>query len=92
MTLPDILREVLRRIDTGETVTIAREDEHAYQIRFIQDRTTDRGWRSEGRRWLAESKKVPTRGYGNAYIGWARWSTHLGWQVEAVIADDWRFL
>lgn len=92
MTLSDVLREVLRRVAGGETVTIARDGEHAYQIRFTPDRASTRGWRSEGRRWMDGTEKTPTRGTAHGHVGWAHWSTHLGWQVDAVLADDWRIL
>lgn len=100
MTLPEILRETLRLVgDIGcDHVTIARADEHAYQVRFTPDKDAPRGFRMEGRRWCDGGDKTPTRGTtrlledGTPYVGWARWSTHLGFGIEAVLADDWRFV
>jgi len=94
MTLHEILTETLRLLgDIGcAGVTIARAGEHAYQVRFTPDKSCQRGYRVEGRRWMDGTEITPTRGTEKAYVGWARWSTHLGFGVDAVLADDWRFV
>ncbi len=100
MTLHKILRETMRLLgDMGcAGVTIARTDEHAYQIRFTPDRSASRGYVVEGRRWIDQTptiaKPSPTsaRGTVGPYVGWAQWSGFIGWNVENVLADDWQFI
>jgi hypothetical protein len=103
VTLSDILRETLRLIgDIGcSHVTIARESEgeHAYQIRFTPDKAANkRGYIIEGRRWvdqrptIAEPSPTSTRGTVGPYVGWSRWSGFMGFGVDGVLADDWKFL
>jgi hypothetical protein len=95
MMLHEVLRDVMHLLTEHtllQPITIARAGEHAYQTRFEPDKSRKRGWRSEGRRWMDGSETTPTRGTKHGYTGWAMWSTHLGWQVEAILADDWRIL
>lgn len=88
MTLPDVLRETIRRVQRLAHVTIAREAEgpHAYQIRFSPDRGSSRGYSTAGRRWVVEKRP------GTEFEGWAPWSTFVGFAVESAIADDWKIL
>lgn len=89
MTLPEILRETLRLIDRRASVTIARAGEHAYQVRFTLDERGKHGYVAEGRRWMdGPSDRRPWE----TYVGWSRWSKFLGFGVDAILADDWRFL
>ena len=94
MTLPEVLREVMRLLgDIGcAHVDIARSDEHAYQYRFSPDRELDRGYRLEGRRWMDGSEETPSRGTSRGYVGWSRWSTSFGFSPEGALAEDWRLL
>lgn len=94
MTLPEVLREVMRMLgDIGcDHVDIAREGANAYQYRFTPDRELDRGYRLEGRRWLDGSEEPPPRGASRGYVGWSRWSTSFGFSPEGALADDWRLL
>lgn len=93
MTLGDLLPNVLRMLGDmgGAHVTIARADEHAYQVRFTPDSTMPRRYRVEGRRWM-DGEATPTRGTEAGYTGWARWSTFMGFGVDSVIATDWSIL
>ena len=103
MTLPDILREAQKKIgDIGcAHVTIAREGEgpRGYQIRFTPDAEANkRGYIIEGRRWIdqratiEEPKPTSARGTLGPYVGWSRWSAFMGFGVDGVLADDWRFI
>lgn len=91
---------------TKRSLTIARssEGEHAYQIRFVPSRDPElrerepRGVRVEARRWVDQTPTIATpsptsaRGTVGPFVGWARWSTFLGFSVAAVLADDWEFV
>jgi hypothetical protein len=34
----------------------------------------------------------PKREHERGITGWSRWSNFLGFSVESVLADDWRFV
>lgn len=100
MTLPEIITDATAMLKRSSVpnghVTIAREGEHVYQVRFEIDASMKRGYRVLGRRWLDEREKVKgrasPRGTVGPFVGWSRWSAFLGWNVEGVLAQDWRFV
>lgn len=94
MMLHDILAKVLKLVgDIGcDHVTICREGQFAYQIRFTPDKSVKRGYLLEGRRWMDGTERTPTSGTERAFVGWARWSGFMGFGVDAVIATDWKIL
>lgn len=97
MKLADILAFTT---NTSKTLVIERPAEPRYQIRFAPDKDpalkqrVPKGIRVEGRRWVDQSDKhvTSTRGTVAGYVGWARWSTFLGFSVASVLADDWEFV
>lgn len=79
MTLPEVLHDAIRRVRCDAIVTFARAGEHANQVRFMPDRTVERGYRASGRRWIVET-------------GWSPWLNFLGFSIDGAIAIDWKIL
>jgi hypothetical protein len=84
VTLPEVLRDVIRRVKVGAIVTLARSGEKSYQMRFMPDSTIARGYRVSGRHWIVETRP------GSEFEGWSHWSNFLGFSIDGAIADDWK--
>lgn len=99
MKLADILA-FCHRTTTPLIIARTSEGPTGYQVRFSPDRDPrlktrePKGIRIEGRRWLDQSAQgiTSSRGTLAGYVGWAHWSTFIGWGFESVIATDWEFV
>lgn len=100
MKLEDAIRQAIDHVRIGRPsyITRASEGPHAYQIRFVADASPElktrepRGIRVEGRRWIDQSGTIAqtsARGTVGPFVGWARWSTFMGFGVASILADDW---